>query len=110
LPHLRNVLEIGGLPRGIRKDLPCGIRKMGIFHGMKDIPRGEGYSCLLTQTFCERGDNDVANDEGKTRGNEATDAHLQIGRQQREREDPLNSRDTDPISGCSLGNQAEGRY
>jgi len=43
LPHLRNVLEIGGLPHGISKDLPRGIRKMGIFHRVKDIPRGEGY-------------------------------------------------------------------
>ena len=43
VPHLRNVLEIGGLLRGISKDLPYGIREIGIFHRVKDIPQGEGY-------------------------------------------------------------------
>ncbi len=45
---------MGGLPCGISEDLPHGTREMGIFDRVMDIPQGEGYSCLLTQTLTRR--------------------------------------------------------
>ena len=74
LTHPRNVLEMGGLPRGISKD--------------GDIPQGEGDSVSSYKyELSEQIPMGITMKE-KQGGNETIGARAQTSRQETEREDP----------------------